>query len=101
MTKTKAPKKAPKPVKPKRFRFRPNKDIDGNGNTNDIRADRGLEAAQIYAMAAGYRRIDAVKYGLEAVIQDLVCDLGHLCDREGLDIEAIAANGIGCWKEER
>lgn len=34
-------------------------------------------------------------------IQDLVCDIGHLCDREGLDFQKIIVTAVGWWHAER
>ena len=34
-------------------------------------------------------------------IQDLVCDIGHLCDREGLDFQKIIVTAVGWWNAER
>lgn len=34
-------------------------------------------------------------------IQDLVCDIGHLCDCEGLDFQKIIVIAVGWWHAER
>ncbi|PPC98119.1 MAG: hypothetical protein CTY31_14135 [Hyphomicrobium sp.] len=34
-------------------------------------------------------------------IQDLVCDIGHLCDREDLDFQKIVVIAVGWWHAER
>jgi hypothetical protein len=34
-------------------------------------------------------------------IQDLVCDIGHLCDREELDFQKIIVIAVGWWHAER
>ncbi len=34
-------------------------------------------------------------------IQDLICDIGHLCDREGLDFQQVVVIAVGWWHAER
>lgn len=34
-------------------------------------------------------------------LSDLICDLGHYADQQGIDFTAIAARAIGYWKIEQ
>lgn len=77
-------------AKPKR-KFRPNKDIDGSGFTNDVRADRALEALD--AWAAGYK-VDEDTY------RDLLNDLMHLCDRDNLDFAKLLSMARRTYEDE-
>jgi hypothetical protein len=55
----------------KPFKFRPNRDLDGNGNTNLVRASRASAALDAY-IANDRKDISH--------LQDLLCDLMHLAD---------------------
>lgn len=85
-----------KQERPPKFKFKPKKDCDGNGNTNEDRANRAAEAVATYAVEGGYGHPED-----PCVIQDLICDLGHLADRREEDFREIVENGIGCWEDER
>ncbi|MBU1210190.1 MAG: hypothetical protein KJ587_02835 [Alphaproteobacteria bacterium] len=46
----------------------------------------------------------AEETGAEMISQalaDLIADLGHLCDADGLDFLALASKAIGTWKIEQ
>ena len=82
----------------KPFRFRPRRDCDKNGNTNAARAERAALTLQTYCEAAGFRSQDEFD---PSALQDLICDLAHLADRDGLDIADAVEYGIYCYMEER
>ena len=80
----------------KRFKFNPNKrDVPG-GRTNGQRAE-GAESAASSACRARGEHVAAD----EDAVRDLIADLGHLCDREGLDYEAIINTAMQDWRAER
>ena len=37
----------------------------------------------------------------EEAIGDLICDVGHLCDQEGLDFLALLGGAVANWKIEQ
>lgn len=81
-------------------KFRPNRDMDHNGNTNDARADRAELAVNAYGEGNYGDILDP------CVIQDLLCDLMHYCDRRAgeLDDETFGAmleSARSCYEEER
>ena len=80
---------------PRQFKFRPNRDVDGNGRTNGVRADRAMQAVEAWL---GEDRPDDAP---DTHIQDLLCDLHHLCDREGLNLDQLFAEGKSCYMDER
>ena len=53
------------------------------------------------ASAALAARSEAEGAELATSIQDLVCDLGHLCDESKLDFVAILTRAIRHWQVER
>lgn len=53
--------------------------------TNDLRAEWADEA--VYAFAAVTHAADEEE--LDTLVGDLLCDLMHLCDRDGLDFAAL------------
>jgi len=80
----------------KRFKYDGSKRDVPDGLTNRKRA----EQAEFGVEAAGRARGDAVNID-EDNIRDLVADLGHLCDREGLDFVAIVKTAKADWRSER
>ncbi len=58
------------------------------------RAGWAAQAVKVFAKTTG------AQLWPEA-IADLLCDLGHLCDRQGLDFNAVAARAIGIWRIEQ
>lgn len=81
----------------KKFKFRPRKSIDGPGGaTNGTRAEWAEEALAVFREDKYPERDDH-----EAPIMDLISDLLHLADREGLDGEALLEAGRGMWQDER
>src|SRR6266404_4027781 len=76
-------------------RFRPNRDVDGNGRTNEARALRAEKALVEYI--GSDRRDDDDQYHL----QDLLCDLMHLADMRRLNFKDAVEMGHHCYLEER
>ena len=79
--------------------FRPKRDADGNGQTNDVRADRAERAVWAFARDGGYRAEEAAT-GREPM-QDLLCDLMHLADRRGEDFIDMLSSATNSYMEER
>lgn len=77
-------------AKPKR-KFRPNKDIDHSGFTNDVRADRAEQALMAYR---GGDRPD------ESHWRDFLSDFMHLCDRENLDFARVLSWARRAYEDE-
>lgn len=76
--------------------FDPNKDIDGCGTVNETRA---LTAAAGVEAACRFRNDEPI---VDAdSVQDLLADIGHLCDQEGLGFEALIDWAKRRWQEER
>lgn len=81
----------------KRFRFKPRRNIDGKGgNTNGARAQWAEDALLVFRRNKYPDRDDH-----ERPIKDLIADLLHLADREGLDGEHLLESGRGMWMDER
>lgn len=74
----------------------PDKDIDQTGRTNGDRA----EAAEAAVVAACRMRCECLNVDEDGV-RDLLADLGHLCDREGIDFAALIATAVADWEYER
>ena len=88
----------------KPFKFRPNRDLDENGNTNQVRAERARRAMDAYAED----NYAGPPYDDPCIIQDLICDLFHLRDcmiAGGVwaveDVVDMVNAGHGCYLEER
>ena len=62
--------------------------------TNKRRAERAGNAVAAYSNTTA---ADETAHW----VQDLVCDLGHLCDSEGLDFQQIVVTAVGWWHAER
>jgi hypothetical protein len=80
------------------FVFQPQKDCDKNENTNNARADRAASSVRTYRRKGGYSNNGEFD---PAIFQDLICDLCHFADREGLDLAECLMSGIGCYLQER
>lgn len=77
--------------------FRPARDVDHNGNTNEMRADRAEMALLTYKREAGYPDTDCN----EDVLTDLLCDLMHLADREEMEFDDRLDSAHGLHGDER
>ena len=64
---------------------------------NDDRADWAQEALDLFARTT---RMDTAGEEPETIIQDLITDLLHLADREGIDIDTLISNAKGTYEEE-
>ena len=80
----------------KKFAFDETKHNIPDGLTNGRRA----EQAEMGVEAANRHRGEPVRID-EDGIRDLLADLGHLCDREGLDFVKIVATATKDWRAER
>ena len=67
------------------------------GLTNGARA----EQAECGVVAASEARGESGQEVCEDSIRDLLADLGHLCDREGIDFPAIIDTAKKDWRAER
>lgn len=65
--------------------------------TPNLNLKRAAIAEQGVAKYAEAVNADATRQA----IQDLVCDIGHLCDREELDFQKIIVTAVGWWHAER
>jgi hypothetical protein len=61
---------------------------------NLSRADWARKAVEAFGSSTG-----ADLY--EEAIGDLLCDLGHLCDQEGLDFVTLVRGAVANWKIEQ
>lgn len=81
-----------------KFKFNPDKNIDGPGGiSNDTRADWAEIGVAAFREQCSHND-DPLG---DEHIQDLICDLGHLADREGLNFEQLVQNGVRTWQDER
>lgn len=78
----------------KKFKFKENHQAQESAHANGEYADFALAAIDAYN---GTDRADCI----EGNAGDLIAALGHLCDREGLDFEAILDTGKMHWLHER
>lgn len=79
-----------------RFRFDPSKADQPDGPTNGKRASNADAAVRVAAHSRG--EAESVD---EDTVRDLLADLGHLCDREGLDFRRLCAVAKRDWGFER
>lgn len=89
----------PRPARrPARFRFKPNKCVDGKDNSpsNGTRAEWAETAVHAFLGATG--EPDDVDCDS---VRDLMADLLHLCDRQGIDARALAGTAVADWERER
>jgi hypothetical protein len=85
-------------MKDKPFKFRPRKSIDGrHGVKNGTRAEWAEKALLVFREECGYPKQD----DNECPIMDLIGDLLHLADRDGLDADHLLRNGRIMWEDER
>ncbi len=64
---------------------------------NAVRAEWAKNALSVFCDETG---LDPEVERREAV-SDLMCNLGHYCDSQGLDFLAIASCAIGVWDAEK
>lgn len=79
-----------------RFKFKPDKRIDGKGTiSNGERASFGAACVDLYGQMQAHPRGD------EADGRDLISDICHWYDREGKDAEEEVRMALDRWREER
>ena len=71
--------------------------LDDAGPDNADRAEFAARALLAFCEEVG---LDEAVERNDAV-SDLICNLGHFCDRHGLDFLSIASGAIGIWDAER
>lgn len=73
-------------------------------NTNSISAAKAFGALRAYASYTDsyslYEHGDARREEFERAIQHLLCDLQHLCEREGVSFEEANTEAQEHYKEE-
>ena len=72
-------------------------EFSGHGPDNSDRADWAENALTVFCEDTGLHPEDERR----AAVSDLICNLGHYCDRHDLDFIAIAAVSIGVWDAEK
>lgn len=78
------------------FKFRPLRRDPTTTRTNEMRANTAAGAVEVACSINREKsRID------EDTISDLLADLAHLCDREGLDYTTLANRANVNWRAER
>ena len=65
--------------------------------SNDERADWAQTALAAFAAETGQA---AARDGLPEIVSDLLCNLQHLCAREGVDFKQALADGTGNYEFE-
>lgn len=80
----------------KKHTFKPNKKFDREGPSNETRAGWGEVGLMGFLCATGEPQTTG-----EDEISDLIADLAHLCDRDGMDFEALVTRARMNWQAER
>lgn len=78
------------------FVFDPDKRIDPDEPSNGTRAEWAEAALHAFLESTGEADVPD-----EANIRDLIADLLHLCDRDGIDGEAQVESALMNWRMER
>lgn len=68
--------------------------------TNEDRAEWAYSALERFAKETGQDKNGDLKHDRAAVIGDLLCNLLHLCSRDGIDFHACLQSGMENWAEE-
>lgn len=68
--------------------------------TNGERANWAYLALERFARATNQDNSGDLKHDRGTVVNDLLCDLMHLCDRDGLDFEDLVERARGHYQEE-
>lgn len=76
---------------------RPTFNFPGDGPDNADRAEWAKNALAVFCEDTG---LDLEVERREAV-SDLMCNLGHFCDRHALDFLSIASSAIAVWDAEK
>ena len=70
--------------------------------SNEDRADWALTALNAFAAETGQTAdIGGGDDDIASVIGDLLCDLGHLCDRHGIDFHSKVVNAVATHASEK
>ena len=77
------------------FKFNPDKMVDADTFTNGQRAERGEKAVRL---SPDSELPTPVKLTEPA---DIIADILHFCDREGMDVEYVLGSAKNNWQEER
>jgi hypothetical protein len=81
--------------------FNPDKHTDTHGTetgeTNALRAIR----ANLALMHYGHELVEAEGPLDWQVASELIADIGHWCDKQGVDIKAVVGLGLRDWMAER
>ena len=83
----------------KSFKFQPDRRDPDDPTalcTNAMRANTAAVAVEAACQIRG-----EMEHVGEDEISDLLADLGHLCDREGLDFTTLVNTATGNWRAER
>lgn len=80
------------PAKPHFVAYR-----DVGGRTNKQRANDAAEAVTTHAATPG----GGIMHPDADTVSDLIADLGHLCDREGIDFTGAVIAALRNWRAER
>ena len=83
-------------LQPGQARFDPERGEGGRRNGR-----RALDAGGAVAGYAASLGLDGKERPSECPARDLIADLGHWCDREGVDFAAEVAAGLRNWRAER
>ncbi len=70
---------------------------DEGGRTNEQRANDAAESVTAYAATPG----GGIIHPDADTVRDLIADLGHWCDREGLDFTGSVIAALRNWRSER
>lgn len=91
--------------RPKRFKFNPNKNVyaeeagEGGSFNNGERAEHAQEIME-YQLIEILHGPETDEVGTSEM-GDIISNLGHYCDREGLDFGFVLFNAVMTWEAER
>jgi len=80
-----------------KFKFKENKRNIPDGLWNGKRAEQAESAVEAACNARG----ETGQHANEDTIRDLLADLGHLCDKRGLNFVTIINTAKKDWRAER
>jgi hypothetical protein len=66
--------------------------------TNDDRADTAVEALEAFRKATRHNPDDQDPY--DELLRELLCNLQHFADREGLNFRAVLADATAIYADE-
>ena len=68
--------------------------------TNEIRSAWARDALAAFAECTGQNASGDLEHDKETVVCDLLCDLRHLCDEEGVDWNNCLRRGMDHYESE-